>query len=555
MRSPTAWWRQRLGGRRAALAGRGRGAGAKPGRRGGPGAARRTRPLSWRIGAFVAAVTTLALALMVVASGLAMRHWMTAEVDSQLARSLQRVAAIDQGGGPAGGLNDQSGQDPRGLGGPGSSPGSLQLVSSDGSVRAGVVEDYAVQSLTDEQVVVLLQVTADERGHSVDLPELGGYRVMARDQGDARVLVGQSLVSTNRTATTLMWTTGVLALVIAAVAVVAGWFWVRREMRPLARVAHTARDIGRRELASGAVEPLARVPADDARPGTEVGDVGAALNGLLDNVESALTERERSERRLRQFVADASHELRTPLASIQGYTQLLQRDSIDSQLALARIGSESKRMGGLVEDMLLLARLDAGRALAAKPVDMVPLVVDAVHDAHAAGPDHRWSLDVAPDAADTCVVRGDEASLRQVLANLLSNARVHTPAGTQVRVGVAARDGQVVVRIADDGPGIPPGVRERVFDRFVRGDASRSRTRGSSGLGLSIVESVARAHGGSVEFATTCAGEVAQAGPRAHSGTCFTVRLPRFSPQPQPPDGGRGEGDDPADPEDPAPSS
>lgn len=519
-----------------------------------PAAPRRRRSLSWRASAFVALVVTVALLVMVAASGFAMRQWMTGQIDADLQARLHRAssqtgrpgagvpvpspdsgtaqeggqsssASPGTGGAPWAGSRPEgedegqsgSGGTPSGLDGPGSDEGSLQLVSWDGTTISGVVQDYEVVALDEDAQATLLQVRADGHGHTVNLDGVGRFRVVAADTDSGRVVIGQSMARTDRTLVTFLWIAGLIALVIASLAAFTGRRWLVRELAPLAGVASTARSIAALDLGSTRIEPLEHVDPSLVETGTEIGDVGLALNTMIDNVESALRERLRSEQRLRQFVADASHELRTPLASIQGYTQLLQQGSVDPELALSRIGSESRRMSGLVEDMLLLARLDAGRELQSVPVDVVPLVVDAVSDAHAAGPDHEWSLEIDEDASATCVVVGDEYALRQVLANLLNNARVHTPAGTHVVVGVHAEPaGSVTVTVADDGPGIPEDLRGQVFDRFVRGDTSRTRSgAGSSGLGLSIVSSIAASLGGNVDLETS------------ERGTTFRVVLPR----------------------------
>jgi two-component system OmpR family sensor kinase len=225
---------------------------------------------------------------------------------------------------------------------------------------------------------------------------------------------------------------------------------------------------------------------------------------MLGHVAEALNSRQESETRVRQFVADASHELRTPLASIRGYAELTRRGreqiGPDTRHALGRIESEAARMTTLVEDLLLLARLDAGRPLALTETDMSPLVVDAVSDARAVGRDHHWHLDLPDDPA---CVHGDPERLHQVLTNLLANARTHTPPGTTVVARVVPDDFEVIVEIADNGPGIPPDLLPRVFERFARGNASRSRaagTVGSTGLGLAIVQAVVTAHGGRISL-------------------------------------------------------
>jgi two-component system OmpR family sensor kinase len=310
---------------------------------------------------------------------------------------------------------------------------------------------------------------------------------------------------------------GAIGLLLAAAA---ADVLVRRGLRPLTKVADTATRVSELPLDKGEVSISERVPY--AHPDTEVGKVGGAINRMLGHVEAALAARQESELQVRQFVADASHELRTPLASIRGYTELVRRS--DEPLpegvgkALARVEAEAVRMTALVEDLLLLARLDAGRPLEQETVDLAELAVDAVADAHAAGPDHIWRLDVeADDEADdepTTLVRGDDHRLRQVLANLLTNARVHTPAGTHVAVAVRRDGDDVVVRVDDDGPGIPSDLRERLFERFTRGDASRNRAAGSTGLGLAIAHAVVGAHGGTL----TCASRPGR--------TEFTVTLP-----------------------------
>jgi two-component system OmpR family sensor kinase len=304
-------------------------------------------------------------------------------------------------------------------------------------------------------------------------------------------------------------------------------------LRPLRRVAATATRVTELPLGSGQVTMPERVP--DANPRTEVGQVGAALNRMLGHVEAALARREASENRLCRFAADASHELRTPLASIRGYAELARRHPgpvpDDVAHALSRVESESARMSVLVDELLLLAQLDAGRPLASEPVDLTRLAIDVTSDARAAAAGHRWQLEL-PD--EPVWVRGDEHRLHQVLANLLSNAARHTPAGTTVSVGLATTPpapgaapdapGTVQVTVTDDGPGIPAELQTTLFERFVRGDSSRSRAAGSTGLGLAIVDAVTAAHHGQVAV-TSVPGR-----------TQFTITLPRLAePDPPPP--------------------
>ena len=313
------------------------------------------------------------------------------------------------------------------------------------------------------------------------------------------VFVGLSLAEVHSTVDQVLVVIALVTLAGLVAAFAVGTAIVRVALRPLERVVSTAARVAELPLDRGEVALAERVPDEDSDPSTEVGQVGAAINRMLGHVSSALTAREASERKVRTFVADASHELRTPLASIRGYSELTRRGGhelpADVVHALARVESESIRMTSLVEDLLLLARLDDGRSLGAEPVELGPLLADAVSDAYAAGPDHEWALEL-PDEPVTVV--GDAARLHQVVANLLANARVHTPASTSVVASVVVRPGFADLRIADDGPGVDPRVRETVFERFARADSSRSRVAGSTGLGLAIVAAIVEAHGGTV---------------------------------------------------------
>jgi two-component system OmpR family sensor kinase len=295
------------------------------------------------------------------------------------------------------------------------------------------------------------------------------------------------------------------AAVLVAMAVVA-LLIVRIGLRPLERMGQTAEAIAGGDL-SQRVSP--------ATPRTEIGRLGLALNGMLSQIESAFAERTQSEGRLRRFIADASHELRTPLTSIRGYAELLRRGAErspeDSALARRRIEEEATRMSVLVDDMLLLARLDQGRPLEREPVDLQAIASDAWADAYAVAPVRQVTL-VAPERV---VVTGDDMRLRQVVGNLVRNAIVYTPATTPIEIGLSLRDGRAVLTVADHGPGLPPDVAARVFEPFYRGDAGRSRDRGGAGLGLSIVAAVVAAHQGEVRVRQTVGG-----------GATFEVELP-----------------------------
>ena len=353
---------------------------------------------------------------------------------------------------------------------------------------------------------------------TVDLVRYGSYQMTASRAPDGTVVSGLPLAAVHNTLRQVAVAEISVFLAALLITGVIGTVWVRASLRPLRRVAATATRVTQLPLSSGEVRLPEGVP--DTNPRTEVGQVGTAFNRMLGHIESALTRREASESRLRTFAADASHELRTPLAAIRGYAELARRHPgplpDDIAHALGRVESESARMSELVDELLLLARLDAGRPLASEPVDLSRLVLDVVSDARVAAPDHRWQLELPEEPV---VVPGDDQRLHQVVANLLSNAARHTPAGTLVTVSVAspteaAGAGPAVVSVTDNGPGIPAELQPDVFERFVRGDTSRSRAAGSSGLGLAIVQAVTAAHGGSADV-TSRPGE-----------TRFTITLP-----------------------------
>jgi two-component system OmpR family sensor kinase len=297
----------------------------------------------------------------------------------------------------------------------------------------------------------------------------------------------------------------VSAAILIALALLA-WWLVRVGLRPLRRMEEAAGEIAAGDL-SRRVEP--------ANSKTEVGRLGLALNSMLGQIETAFAEREAGERRLRQFLADASHELRTPLASIRGYAELhrlgAQTEPAQVARAMERIEAESTRMGGLVDDLLTLARIDEVREPLREPVALGALLADAVDDARAAAPERSIEL----EAADGVEVLGDADRVRRVFANLLRNAIVHTPAGSPVEVSLAREGGEAVVRVRDHGPGLPAGDPAALFERFWRSSASRGRDDGGSGLGLAIVAAVAATHGGAAEAANAPGG-----------GAVFTVRLP-----------------------------
>ena len=492
---------------------------------------------------------------------------------------------------------------PAGLDAAGQSAGTLTLIASgardsqdaqgsastSSTVTAGYIDDDGhYQGLTQAECQALLSLEATGRPVTVDIGSLGYYRVLVTKDtktGDI-VITGLSMKVDNALVRAQLLIEGAIAVAGTLIVALAGSVMVRSALAPLKRVACTAERVASQPLARGEVSIDERVPEADLASSLEVGQVGAALNTLLGHVEEALAARQRSETQVRQFVADASHELRTPLASIRGYTELIAREGDGAALpeeavhALDRVHSESLRMTQLVEDLLLLARLDAGRELQHDEVDLVGILLDTVSDARAAGPDHVWELNLtALDAPaglsqdeledfepEPPLVLGDEARLRQVMVNLLANARVHTPAGSHVSVTLtrssaansestdtprrlpdgpgavesheassSAQPGgadsqpareteELVITIADDGPGIAPEMRDRMFERFARGDASRERRTGSTGLGMSIALAIVQSHGGTLTVDSRQAPEGSPEG--APHGTTFTVTLP-----------------------------
>jgi len=447
------------------------------------------------------ALVSLVIGLVSVAI---LRAGLQDELDQQLRSAAQRSHAVLDSPNWPGGAPEPSAANI--LNGPAQASGTLALVYDGTTITCGYLDETgAVQGLTNRQVQLLAEHTTASTPVTIDLGgDVGRYRVLGEvSRSGIAYLIGLPLATVDGTAARLAATIALVSLVgVLVVAVLAAWV-VRLALRPLQRVTETAARVSELPLAQGEVSLVDRVPEGDADPRTEVGQVALALNRMLEHVNLALEARQASENKVRRFVADASHELRTPLASIRGYSELTRRSGQnlppDTAHALSRIESESVRMTGLVEDLLLLARLDEGRELEHEEVDLTALLIDAIADAHVAGPDHVWHLDL-PD--EPVQVTGDTGRLHQVVANLLANARIHTPAGTTVTAALAtARIGdaaQAVITVTDDGPGIPVELQPNLFERFARGDSSRSRETGSTGLGLAIARAVVTAHNGEI---------------------------------------------------------
>jgi two-component system OmpR family sensor kinase len=473
----------------------------------------------------VAALVLLLAAVLIgswfVASA-SMQRYLLDQVDSRLARTTLPVERALTGGGGFGG----------GFGG--GYPG-----------RPGVPDSYQVQVRYHGQTQWLTPAPTSHDpvpalpadpvvGDPFTVPSVGGgdnWRVLVTalpDTGGAVVVVatdqGEVDAAIGDLSRMYLWiAVGALVLLGGL-----GYALVRGSLRPLEEVEHTAEGIATGDLSR-------RVPV--RRPGSEVGRLAQTFNTMVERIESAFRSRERSEasarsseERMRRFVADASHELRTPLTSIRGYAELYRQGAVtrpeDVAGVLRRIEDQAARMGLLVDDLLMLARLDQQRPLERVPVDLGVLAVDAVHDAHAMSPDRPVGLrlptapgddpdDGDPEELAEVPVLGDEARLRQVLGNLVINAVIHTPLGTPVEVRVRTESTDAVIEVADRGPGLPPEAAERVFERFYRADPARGRGNGGSGLGLAIVAAIVAAHGGRVEVET-----------ELDVGTTFRVRLP-----------------------------
>jgi len=457
---------------------------------------RRPVTLTARLVAVVVLLVALTAAVIGTVTTLAMQRNLDSQLDGDVRVALERTIRGSDGPGRGPGRGEDGF-------GPGQQFGSIQAVVSDDGTASGLVlseqdEDSwgAATALSDDQLEVLADVRADGDGpelRTVYVPDLGRYRVGVRVVSGGRVLAGLPLADVDDTVGDLVRLELLATLIGVVAAAAVGTIVVRRQLASLREVSATARRVAELPLASGEIEMAERVPARLTDERTEVGQVGSALNAMLDHVEDSLDRRYRSEQQVRQFVADASHELRTPLATIAGYTELARQRPETMPAALTKVENESARMTALVEDLLLLARLDAGRPLQREPVDLSRLLLEAVDDARVVDPERHWRLSL-PDAP--LVVEGDAARLHQVITNLLTNASRYTPPGTTVTVAGGASG----FTVHDDGPGFAPDLAPHAFERFTRGDAARSR--GGAGLGLSLVEAIVRAHGGSVALAS-----------------------------------------------------
>jgi two-component system OmpR family sensor kinase len=449
----------------------------------------------------------------------AMQDFLIGQLDAQLTSAGGRAvnAAPSAGGQGGGSAPGQSGADF--LLTPGQAVGTLGVRVENGKVTAAGVlgGNGKLDAVAPARVSALASVRPGGAPQTMTIAGLGEFRVAGLPSTRNDVLItGLPLSDLQRTVHQIIVVEVVVAAAGLVLATVAGALIIRRALRPLSRVADTAVRVSTLPLARGDVAIEERIDAREAADRTEVGQVAGAVNRLLDHVDAALTARQQSEMKVRRFVADASHELRTPLTAIRGYAELTRpmRPDAPAQLryALERVESEAERMTTMVEDLLMLARLDAGRELAHEPVDLTHLLLDVVSDAVASSPAHHYELKL-PDEPFT--LAGDASRLHQVFANLLANTRVHTPPGTRVVVMLSSSDpATAVVTVLDDGPGIDAALLPTIFERFARGAESRHRDAGSTGLGLAIVRAIVESHHGTVQV-TSRPGQ-----------TAFIVRLP-----------------------------
>ena len=480
------------------------------------GTPRRRRFKSWHLRTRLL-LTTLALLTGICGSVgvlgyVALERFLTGQLDGQLQEASNRAVRF------GGHLPDESSEVPDPLDAPGQGAGTLNALVEDGQVTsAGLVSaDGTKQELSAADLQFLSGFSTEQPATDRRL-SAGNYRLMAaNDPWHGGVIVtGLPLAAKKNILTSLSVTTAAVSLAGLTVTGLIGMVLIGRALRPLENLSSVATEVSELRLGEGEIALPTRMPAHAVSTDTEVGRVGHAFNKMLDNVGSALTARQRSETKIRRFVADASHELRTPLAAIRGYGELIRlTGNLDEEgrRSLGRIESEAKRMTALVEDLLLLARLDEVHARAQEDVDLVQLVVESVSDVRVTAPDYIWQVRLPEEPV---VVPGHPGQLRQVLINLLTNAHRHTPRGTTVVAALAlAPDGHSVITVTDDGLGIAPDFIDRIFSRFTKADETRSSTSGTTGLGLSIVEAIVAAHQGRIEV---------QSEP---GHTKFTIHLP-----------------------------
>lgn len=476
-----------------------------------------TRTRSWTLQTRLMVTVLGIVSILIIAIGFAMTTALRATLDSQLDDEVRGLAIRTQ-------LDMQSVGDPtlsaaeilaltRAM------PGTLLITTTTSGLSGAYVTEKRSVVLSESDVsqvlqhTEILQLSAPTQLALTDVT-LNHTTFRTTVTLDGSAVVGLADTEMQRQIGALLWAVTLVTLVGLAFLAIATVVVVRAGLRPLRAVVATAERVATLKLDAGQGAITERVADGLTDPTSEIGRVGAALNTMLDHVDASLQARARNEALMRRFVADASHELRTPLTSIRGYSELSLRapDNPESTAtALERIQAQSVRMSELVEDLLLLARLDEGQELVVQDVDLTPLAIDAVSDARAGGQEHHWAIDVT---GEPVMVRADPSRLQQIIVNLLANARTHTPAGTDITLGLTTDGSDAVLTVHDTGGGIAPDVRESIFERFTRADASRARKTGGTGLGLSIAHAIAQAHGGTLAVESE------------PGNTTFTLRLP-----------------------------
>jgi len=442
----------------------------------------------------VVLLSAIAFAASSIAANYALRGYLVTQIDTELisvaSGSLPQVqrAGIEHDDEFSAAPKTKSGNPVRRI----PTATSLTLLGPNGKVSAQIGGDLNGNTKSPYVAVLTAAEISAHNGKPFTLETPGtDFRVVALpfSNGQGTIIAAKSLGELDRTIAKLRFLFLLISLILLLIILIAARSVIRVGLRPLEDVEVTAEEIAQGNLS-------ARLP--DADPATEVGRLVTSLNTMLSRIEESFSVQTQSENKLRRFVADASHELRTPITAIRGFSELHRQGAVTGQREtselIGRIENESKRMGSLVEDLLLLARLDQAREMDSKPVDINKVVEEAVISARAAGPNHPVELISSNGEIFTL---GDESRIHQVVANLLANARAHTPAGTPITVSVRTSDAGVEISVADKGPGLSDEDQKKIFERFYRADTSRVRTGSDgSGLGLSIVDAVMRAHGG-----------------------------------------------------------
>lgn len=494
-----------------------------------PGARRqRTHRLRTKLILAVLALLAAICATIGIVSHLAMTTYLTAQIDSSLHESAARSAGPKDR--PQGSVvnPDEASPLPSGQPNPldtrGQRPGTLLALFSQTASQTTVIDSSVVQAdgsaiaLTAADLRQIQHLTPTGQATELNLSS-GTYRLSASSTfmpTGGKLVVGFPTAERDSTLNSLAWTTVVVSAFGLALIGLVGTIIIRRSLRPLDELSAVATTVASLPLDSGEAPINVRIPPMASAPGTEIGDVGVAFNNMLDHLTRSFAARHASEVKVRQFVADASHELRTPLTSIRGYTELVllsEKLTPSGSSALRRVDSESRRMSALVEDLLLLARLDEGQRGAPESVDLTDLLMETTQDSKVAAQDHSWALQLPEEPV---LVFAVESEVRQIIINILSNAAKHTAAGTHIRVSLTAVKGMATLTIEDNGEGIPQEFIDQIFTRFSRADAARSSSNGSnsSGLGLAIVDALAQANQGTITV-TSVPGR-----------TCFTLQLP-----------------------------